>query len=84
VEFVPCTKSIKRSKVRNISTERLLRRRNFILHGIVPESHERFEQKYDFYARAAELCVIEDTLEDRGEFIYRATLPRGERGRVVV
>lgn len=63
---VPASTPIRRSKVRNIDTDRLSRRREF-LRSLIKDRAGELENRIDFVWRAAELHAIETELESRGE-----------------
>lgn len=63
--FVPSNVKIKRSKVGNIDSDRLWRRRGYLTWWITTQC-DRFESRQDFALKAAEFCVIEDELVRRG------------------
>ena len=72
--FVPCTTPVKRAKVSNIETERLHRRRVFLTHGVLKTGAlHPIDRRSEYGFRAAELFLIENELELRGETFYRRT-----------
>lgn len=62
---VPATTAIKRSRVHNINTERLINRRQYLVEQLTTNVSQ-FDQRIDFAVRAAELKAIENELVDRG------------------
>lgn len=64
--MVPATTAIRRSKVGNIDTDRLFRRRS-VLALTVRHFARSFEQRHDWVVRVAELVAIERELVARGD-----------------
>lgn len=61
----PATTSCKRNRVHNIDTDRLRRRREFLV--IATKQYSRmYESRCDFVARVCELAAIERELVARG------------------
>lgn len=63
---VPASTPIRRAKVKNIDTDRLSRRREF-LRVLIKDQSATLENRIDFVWKAAELHAIESELERRGE-----------------
>lgn len=72
---VPASTSIRRSRVGNIDTDRLERRRPFII-AQIENSNKEFDRRADFIARVAELVVIERELVARGVLTTEARKTR--------
>ena len=64
-QIVPASTSIRRSRVHNIDTDRLQRRREFLRQQLVVERGRAIERRRQFAERAGELAKIEDELERR-------------------
>lgn len=62
---VPAETAIRRSRVGNIDTDRLTRRRDWLILLITERSHT-LNQRIDFVARVAELAAIEREMLARG------------------
>lgn len=82
---VPCTTSIRTSRVGNIDTDRLGRRRFHLIWSVLPRlmRDDGTTSRHDWGNRIGELCLIEDELQRRGETIQRRTFPKSKRGRHV-
>lgn len=61
---VPVTTSIKRNRVGNIDTDRLVARAAFVRHLVTVEART-FERRAEWAARVAELLAIEAELDRR-------------------
>lgn len=70
--FVRSSVPIKRSKCGNMPTDRLYRRRGYLIYMIENNSSD-FDNRINFVMRAAELRYIEDELERRGDHNRRTT-----------
>ena len=70
--LVPATVPVRRNRVQNIDTDRLMRRRDQVASDIRNSSNV-YESRADFIMSAAELNAIENELERRGEPIERIT-----------
>lgn len=62
--MIPATTAIRRSRVANIDTDRLIRRRAQLRHDIA-NSNLVFDTRMDFAWRALEMRAIEDELVRR-------------------
>jgi hypothetical protein len=85
-QFVPATTKVHRTKVHNVATERLMRRRFHLIYSSLPRiiRDGGDASRNDFATKVAELCVIEDALDTRGEPIHRRTIAPARRGRWLV
>jgi hypothetical protein len=74
--FVPPSTSIRRSRVRNIDTDRLRNRRAYVIAQFA-HAGKHFESRHDFAMRALELRAIETELINRNHLpaTERRTLP---------
>lgn len=68
---VPATTPVKRNRVRNIDTARLLARQGCLV-GLIRANG--FDSRHAFAMRALELRAVEDELSARGETFARRTL----------
>lgn len=64
---VPATTAIRRSRVGNVDTDRLMRRRAFLHDLCIVNGGRTLATRMDFAMRAAELTAIETALCDRGD-----------------
>lgn len=64
-QFVPASTPVRRSRVGNIDTDRLSRRRGFVIELLADGAN--FEVRIEFAQRVAELAAIERELMQRGE-----------------
>lgn len=62
------------SRIKNIDTDRLARRQQFLV-GMMENANKHFENRRPFVEKAIELYAIENALEERGHTFDRKTLP---------
>lgn len=72
-QFVPASTRIRRSRARNIDTDRLLRRQAFLV-DLLRNNSRSLERRKDFVERAAELAAIENALDQRDVQYVRVTM----------
>lgn len=64
--IVPTTTPIKRNRVHNVDSGRLLRRHAFLLDMVMTHGGSMLPNRMDFVVRAAELHAIEREIVSRG------------------
>lgn len=64
-QYVPATTSIRRSRARYMPTDRLFRRRAYLVRLIILNGGRTLATRQDYAMRAAELWAIESALIDR-------------------
>jgi hypothetical protein len=63
---VPASTAIRRSRAHNITTDRLFRRRAFLIDLLILNGGRTLATRMDFAMRAAELTAIDNVLLSRG------------------
>lgn len=72
-QFVPASTRIRRSRARNVDTDRLLRRQAFLV-DLLRNNSRSFVSRHNFALRAAELAAIENALDQRDVQYVRVTM----------
>ena len=81
---VPSSTPVRRSRVGNVDTDRLTRRRDYLVTVGLPGLLSGDCSRSDYSNRVGELTLIEDCLDDRGVVYTRRTMPKVLRGRYLV
>lgn len=76
METVTAETAIRRRSVVNVDTDRLVRRRAFLVAAMAVGRHT-YDSRADFTVRAAELSTIEDEMVSRSVGFVRRTFPFG-------
>ena len=74
MDEVPASTKVRVSRIKNIETERLVRRQAY-LDVMMDNPNEHFPRRRAFVEKAQEMYAIENALEERGHTFARRTIP---------
>lgn len=77
---VPASTAIKRNRIKNIDTDRLVARQAYLVALFDGPTSDLPDRRVEYIARASELAAIEDHLDHRGVVYTRRTLTPAQRG----